>query len=158
MRKTRWTIWRLYPDAQQSALFIRVLIFDRRGDLIRFWRECGSSHAEAHGTAARCQEVVAYRVGDDGARKKLPLIATVSLWRAQMSVGIVAHELFHATAAWARRVGLDLANISRDDSHGVLPEDAVEEQMATIHGRLVSQFVIRANHAGYYGNERRTTR
>jgi hypothetical protein len=58
---------------------------------------------------------------------------------------VVTHELFHATMAWARRVGLDLTRLADDDY-----VNQEEERVSYVHGRLCRDFMVRAEAAGIY--------
>lgn len=58
---------------------------------------------------------------------------------------VVTHELFHATLAWARRIGFDFARLNAEDSI-----NGDEERLTYAHGHLCADFMVRANNAGLY--------
>lgn len=57
---------------------------------------------------------------------------------------IVAHEMFHATMAWARRIGFPWSRLGEE----AVNDD--EERLAYVHGRLCREFVNEAYEAGLY--------
>jgi len=144
-------VWecRLYPEPGRRHLYVRAVVFHRRKDMLEFWRLCDGKPMHAR---ARCQEVDQYRFDKGKSRRKTGLIACVSLWRGEMGTATVTHEFTHATMAWARRRGLDVASID-DGKAGVIPQDHPEERIAEALGHLTSQFVARASASGLYPRE-----
>jgi hypothetical protein len=139
------TRFRLYPDSRRrTGLFVRVLVFDRRGELVAFWRALGNRGP----VRAWCAEVTRYSANG----RRDPLVATVCFWRREMGVGYVAHEFFHATMAWARRTRASGAELTAA-GEGTLDLDSLEERLARVHGDLVRQFVAGADRAGLYDRE-----
>lgn len=140
-----WTI-RLYP-VKKSSLFVRVLVFEHRRTMLRFAKEERVVGMESAG--AWCQEthVIAIRKGKPDRRR--PVVACVVLDKAKMGIGVVAHELFHATSCWARRVGIRW-ECGKEDGVGTFPPNHPEERLAMIHYHLVTQFCRRAYALGLY--------
>lgn len=74
-----------------------------------------------------------------------PIVAEVHFSRNRLSQVIVAHELFHATLAYGRRVGFDFSRLDAADS---VNDD--EERLAYVQGWLCREFVRRAARTGMY--------
>jgi len=70
--------------------------------------------------------------------------AEVCLFRDAVGSTVLSHEMFHASLAWARRVGVRLDQVSDD---GVTEE---EERVAHAHSDMVRQLVDRLYAAGMY--------
>ena len=56
-----------------------------------------------------------------------------------------AHEFFHATICWGRRIGFNWQRLDAEDS---VNDD--EERLAYVHGALCREFVDRAYASGLY--------
>lgn len=69
---------------------------------------------------------------------KQRIIGEVNLYRGQLGVGLVAHELTHATWGWARRVNLEVA------------KRAGEERFCRVLQRMLNHYVARAWKLGLY--------
>ena len=147
--KPRPRVWRfrLFPEPAKSRLYVRALVFDRRKDMLEFWRQ---SHDVSGRARASCAEVSVLEPSKNGNRPRLsPLIARVSLWRKEMDVGTITHEFGHAALAWARRRKLKVEHLD-DGVDGLIPQNHPEERIAWALGHLTSQFVARAAKAGLY--------
>lgn len=80
-----------------------------------------------------------------------PIFAEVNLCAANLTQRIVTHEFMHATFAWARRVGIKIAeSLTEFDGPDVMDS---EEELCYAHGAMCSDFVRRATKLGLY-NER----
>lgn len=127
------TTMRLYP--KPGSLYVRAIVFERRRDLVAFWRAC---HVTVR-ARAMCMEVHRIYVRP-GHRDRLdPLVATVTILRDDLGAGLVSHEMLHATFAIARRLKLDFLEIGKDGS-GVLPSTSPEELMCRWHGNMIAAF------------------
>jgi hypothetical protein len=153
-RRKPLATFRLYPE-RRGGLFVRVNVWRTRAELLererwidgkpltRLRRRHGRS--EAHGL---CSSLTVQKY--TGTRwRTLPIFAEVNLYRERLGMEVVTHELFHATAAWGRRVRFDFARLDADDS-----VNAAEERMAYVHGALCRQFVCRAERARLYEADR----
>lgn len=114
--------------AHSAALHVRGISSDKVG------RGCG-------GFCANWQ--LWYKIGARWQRD--PCVAEVNMCLYYKGTNVAMHELFHATAAWGRRVGLKWRRLDDDDA-----VNSSEEDLAYIHGELCRQFVNRAYKAGIY--------
>jgi hypothetical protein len=133
--------WRLYPDPK-SRLYVRVYVFDRRCDQRAFFRMLSPSISKrmARQTRAVCVEA---EVRDRRTKRRKPVVAAVLFDKSRLGAGLVAHEMLHALACWARRTKLDLTDLMQD-GEGLIPADAPEERAAGLLGELVRQFTVKA--------------
>lgn len=135
--------FRLYPDPKHSRLFALAIVFDRRRDLLKFWKMCG----ERGGGRARASEVRIYR------RDRLtPKFAVLTFWKGEIGSGVIAHELYHATVFYGLRRGFIFAELA-DTSTGFLPIEGEHEQLADAMGHMMSQFVRHAYRLALYGEK-----
>lgn len=137
--------WRLYP-VPGSRLFVRAYVFDRRCDMRAFFRKLAPS---ASGRTARSLRAVCCEaeVRDRKTKRRKPVVAAVLFERSRLGAGLIAHEMTHALAAWARRTGLDLSAMMQEGV-GLIPQDAPEERAAEILGELVRLLTVRLYDAG----------
>lgn len=96
-----------------------------------------------------CTAVEVRYVKDDGSSRLSPMFAEVNLCKPHLGIGLVSHELLHASLAYARRCRLDGTPIFDRGDHGG-PVEPQEEWLCYAHGELVSQFVGRAYRSGLY--------
>lgn len=75
--------------------------------------------------------------------RMLPCFAIVNLWRGRLGIGVVTHELLHATIAWAWRVKLPMASIHNEDG-----TTENEERFCYAHGELCRQFMVKGLRPG----------
>ena len=148
--KPRPRVWRcrLYPE-EGSSLYVRALVFARRRDMVRHWRDSGS----ALFGRAQCQAMQVTHYDKKKRPRMLPIVAELSFWRKEIGMGTVSHECTHAAFAWARRRRLrvaDVGEVAFDAMGAAIPRAHPEERIACVVGDLGSQFVRRAAAAGLY--------
>lgn len=137
-------VFRLWPE--RGSLFVRVVVHPTKKALhARYRTDCPDGRPLGRDCIGRCTEVHLASTRPSGGWRRDPCIAEVHLIRSQLGMEVITHELFHATCAWARRVGFPVARLVAEDS---VNED--EERIAYVHGRLCRQFVARAIDAGLY--------
>lgn len=124
---------RVYPEPG-SRLFVRVVVFPRRWQVQALGRQWGVPVSRARQFRAFCAEFAP----PDRA------IACVALWHRDIGVGIVAHELLHATLSWARRRGAPFGELGGGPTAHQVTDTSLEERMARAHEQMVRQFVVRA--------------
>lgn len=132
--------FRLYPHAK-SGLYVMVNVWPTRKEMLAQW-------GEGRGAGRTCQGFCSpIHVTDysKGRARKQPIVAEVHLWRDHLSMMVVTHELFHASLAWARRVGFDFGRLDDEDS---INRD--EERLTYAHSNMCSDFMVRANRAKLY--------
>lgn len=140
---TPW-VCRLYPE-RDSSFYVRVQVWPTKQ---AFLAHVNATHVFANGKGAgrrcdgTCSRVhrTSYR---HGRARRSAEVAVVNLWRGRLTMRVVTHELFHATMAWAHRVGFDFAPIMASD--GVT--DA-EERITYVNGELNRQFMEKATRPG----------
>jgi hypothetical protein len=137
--------FRLYPEARRG-LYITVMVWPSLRALRRATRRLGDSQWRT--TAGYCYSYDRFRIRPRRKPRRLLDFATVHLARERLTMRVVSHELMHATLAWARRVGFNLAGLAGlpDDAHA--SDD--EERICTVHGELCREFMVKANRAGLY--------
>lgn len=147
---------RLFP-VTGSQLYVRVMVFALRRDFEAYARALGFSHRRARDLFAFCAESDHYYRRRRGVpRRRHPLVADVVFWQHHLGVGLITHEFFHATAAWARRLRIPTAPLGvHQPGPVVLSGDDEEERLARVQEALVRRFVQWADAAGLYGPERR---
>jgi hypothetical protein len=79
----------------------------------------------------------------DGRIQRSGCFAVVNLWRGRLTMRVVTHELFHATMAWAHRVGFDLAKLT--ETADITQH---EERITHAHCHLCSEFMRKASAPG----------
>lgn len=134
-------VCRLYPE-RGSTLYARVQVWPTQAAMLahlndnprrqRFTRRC-------HGACGRVQ-ITSFR---GGRARRRPQFAEVNLYLGALGMGVVSHELFHATMAWAYRVGFDFGPIMRD-----LNTPRREERITYAHSELCRQFMVKATRRG----------
>jgi len=102
----------------------------------------GSSGRSALGFSTNWHVLDVY---PNGRTRRDPCVAEVNLCHSALGTEVVAHEMFHATICWGRRIGFDWKRLDADDS-----VNDEEERMAYAHGKLMREFVSRAYAAGLY--------
>lgn len=134
--------FRLSPEAD-TARYVRVVVWPTRAALTRAARHYASD--PRHALALCIDRGLEARL----CRRRLPrgLVAEVHLFRAALGPGVVGHELYHATVAYGRRLGINWAVF------GEVPGGAKhEERLAGVHGRLCALFARRAAALGLYAD------
>lgn len=136
-------VCRLYPE-RGSTLYARVQVWPtKRAFIDHVNAECvfadGKADHKTQGTCARVDRT-SYRTGR---ARRSACFASVNLWRGQLTMRVVTHELFHATMAWAQRVGFDFTPVVADI--GVGPE---EERITYVNCELNRQFMEKASRPG----------
>ncbi len=122
---------RLHPDGRTR--YVRVFVWATRQDFVAVTKD-----RQAVGL---CRPFTRYR--KDG---RLDGIAgEVHLIRGRLGTEVVTHELFHATLAYARRVGFDMTRLDADDSI-----NADEERLTHWHSTMCRDFVRLAYAEGLY--------
>lgn len=137
-------VCRLYPE-RGSSLYVRVQVWPTKQ---AFLAHVNAAHVflSGRGAGRRCDGTCSrtHRTSYRGGRaRRSSEIAVVNLWRGRLTMRVVTHELFHATMAWAHRVGFDLSRITADD--GVTQH---EERIAYVNGELNRQFMEKATRPG----------
>lgn len=139
-------VFRLHPEGR--SLFARVVVHRTKKAMREHWRRELQEVAGLAGPWAKrigyCREVQRWMVTPTTSRRD-PCFAEVHLYASRCGTEVVTHEMFHATAAWGRRVRFDFKRLGDADS---VNDD--EERMAYVHGWLCRQFVDRAWAAGVY--------
>jgi hypothetical protein len=143
MKRTH--VFRLYPE-EGSTLFVRAIVHPTKRAMREHWRERGDVRFNG-GTwdqrIAYCQEILRWRCGKRSVRRDR-CVAEVNFYHARIGTEIVTHEIFHATMAWARRVGFTFQRL------GEKAVNQDEERLAYAHGDMCRAFVDRAHTAGLY--------
>jgi hypothetical protein len=144
-------VFRIYPE-QGRTLYVRVLVHDTLKAMRERSRELKrrgySADYVGRNCYGFCNEWNHWQVQaeEDGGRcRRDPCIAEVNLARKHCTMGIVTHELLHATFAWARRVRFPFACLS----HEAQAMEG-EEWISYAHGDLCRDFMVRAEAAGLY--------
>lgn len=137
-------VFRLYPE-EGSTLFVRVRVFETlkqmRAHAVELNRHGLTDTRGWSRTMGFCTPWQRWWVQsrtNGGRCRRDPCVAEVSFAWRHCTMNIVTHEFFHAALAWARRVGVVLADECNDD----------EERIAYVHGHLCRDFVLRAQAAG----------
>lgn len=140
---------RLWPEAG-SRLYVRVLIFSRRQDLVRYWRRTGSSLFGR----AQCLDIRRYY--GRKRKRRAPIIAEITLWAGELDIGTLAHECAHAGFSWAarRRIPLSMCDLEAAALDPTMAPDHPEEQVVTVIGNLTEQLVNRATASGLTASAR----
>ena len=131
--------FRLYPEAPRG-LYVLVNVWPNKDALVE---NCLCAEKSDH--EGCCTEVYVTDYGKARARTK-PICAVVNLHRDLLTMGVVTHELFHATMAWGRRIGFNFSRLGADDA---VNDD--EERLTYAHSELCRKFMVRAIGAGLYG-------
>lgn len=138
---------RLYPEP--GTRYVRVFVWRTKKDMKAAWGRAAIPVRFAGGTWGRrvayCREVLRWNVSKSGGSRRNPCVAEVHMFHSRIGGEIVAHEMFHATMAWGRRVGFCWSRLGDDDA---VNDD--EERLAYVHGALCREFVNRAYAAGIY--------
>lgn len=133
---------RLFPEP--GTRFLRVFVWRTKKDMRAYWRADGGGPFNGGSWGERlayCTEVERTTVSG----RRDPCFAEVHFTARRLGTSIVAHEMFHATTAWGRRIGFPWKRLGADDS--VTQE---EERLAYAHNVLCGEFVERAYAAGLY--------
>lgn len=142
-RKRAITPWvcRLYPE-QGSTLYARVQVWPTKQSFLDhmnahytsfgnrgFGKRCDGACGRYHSTSFK-----------SGRARRSPCFAVVNLWQGCLTMRVVTHELFHATMAWAHRVGF-----SFDPIMASLDVTQHEERITYVHGELCREFMCKAS-------------
>lgn len=139
-------IFRLRPDPGRT-LYVRAQVWPSKVLMHAYLRAVGLQPDDCLG---RCTAVEVRHFNSDGTSRLAPMFAEVNLCIPHLGIGIVSHELLHATFAYARRCRLDGRTVfdrSLDTGGDCSPD---EEWLCYAHGSLVSQFTRRAYEQGLY--------
>ena len=128
--------FRLYPFADRSGLYVRVLIFATR----RAMRESGVCN---RGDAAAFCSV---RTRADG--RLLTEIGYIAVPLGDLNLNTIAHECQHATLEFARRKRMPLPQIAANSLKLKEWTGDPEEYLAWCLAGLVEQFVHRVKKLG----------
>lgn len=140
MRRPKGVVsFRLRPDPRRNEYYT-VYIFKHKAAMQMYWQQVHRLIGLPLGGdfEARC---VAYRSYDRRTRKAKPDIGQVLFYKGFIGAGAVSHELTHATTYWCKW------NKARQR---IFTSCRMEEQFATVQGRLVQGFWNR-----YYRYEER---
>lgn len=114
--------FRIYPE--DRALYFLIHIYDTKKDLQDKIRAISNGKLDK-----RIRSGVA-------PTHESSLLGLIFFWRKDAETMVLTHEFFHATLAWARRVGLDF--------------EKDEERLATVHGQMCAKFVRKCYDKGVY--------
>lgn len=132
--------FRLYPESD-SRLYALVSVWS---DPETMAENCACEGTDVHGGCCGTLKIRVY--GEAGRYERTKgIFAEVHMHIGALGTGVLAHELFHATVAWGRRLGFDFTRLDADDS---VNDD--EERLAYAHGKMCADFVNRAIRAGLY--------
>lgn len=124
---------RLYP-VSGSVLFVRAFVHPTRKLFVARLRSlAGNERMQFRDSLAVCTDVRRWVNG-----RRDPCVAEVNFYRHRFTDEIIAHEFFHATICWGRRIGFNWHRFEDEDS---VNED--EERMARVHGSLIREFTSR---------------
>jgi hypothetical protein len=143
-------IARLYPE-RGSSLFALVQVWPTKASMLA---HVNAYHHTMHGnkfgarTQATCGAIEIYKVRKGQPRRKSPCFASVNFWRGRLGIGVVTHELLHATLRWAGRVGYDLSQIRAHDC------TMHEERIVYVHGEMCRQFTAAGLRPGGFYEDR----
>jgi hypothetical protein len=129
-------VCRLYPEPN-SRLYVRVQVWPTKAAFLAHVRATcrfARGNAVTWRTQGTCGRVIT-----PGSR----CFAIVNLYRSQLSMRVVTHELFHATMAWAYRVGYDFAPLMATPN--II---AHEERITYVNCELNRQFMVKALRPG----------
>jgi hypothetical protein len=133
----------LYVSPRHSPRVVRVMIHRNQRRML-VWR--GDSYS-GDSTEAFCQacDTRRLRFDDKGGSVEVVdhVVAVVHFHPGSLSMGVVAHELFHAVIAWARMEAcLPCSEVEPADKKAVLHLPDHEERCAEVMGGLMAQFVV----------------
>jgi hypothetical protein len=144
-------IARIYPE-RHSSLYVRVQVWPTKAAMLAYLNE---HHITLHGnrfggrTQAACAGIQRTSYRGKHARKH-PCVAEVNFWRGRLGIGVITHELFHATMRWGTRIGF---NFNALNTLGMTME---EERITYAHGNLCRQFMEKGMRPGGVYTERDT--
>lgn len=140
-------VYRIYPEPRKATYYVRAVVWPTKAAM-QAHRPYGSDGPPiGDGTIAQCTGLTVVRY-KGGRARALPIVAEVNFHRQRIDVEIIAHEMLHAAACWARRVRLNVAAMGGETrSDAVAPE---EERFALALGRMARQFRERALSDGLY--------
>lgn len=124
--------FKIYPEEKH---YYRVLIFDTKKNMIKYWKRYGNPNGRKLDFEGICNsyEIRLYKknksteiIKDD--------IGFILLYRNGFGSGVVSHEITHATTYWCKTAGFHL-NTSR-----IVKEN--DERYAYALGNMVTQFWI----------------
>src|SRR5690242_13328755 len=102
IERTNPVVFRIKPEPRRT-LYVRVHIWPTAAAMRAHKRSTGLSGA--WNTAAYCTQITQRQYRRGTPMRTRPIVAEVHFSRNRLSQVIVAHELFHATLAYGRRVG-----------------------------------------------------
>lgn len=142
--------FRVYANARHSGLFVYVNVWESKRAMHAHLKRSG--YTPTRRTDGMCASYLRLKVPPKRSQqheRTMMDFAEVNLYYAKLTMRIVTHEMFHATCAWARRIGCSRDVLVNDigDARDVSGD---EERLATVHGLLCMQFVTRATRAGLY--------
>lgn len=149
--------FRLYPNGRSTGLFLVVQVWPALKYMRQYITSTYPGNGSYRNTLGMCSsfKVVSYAKGKSA--RASGIFAELNLNAANLTMRIITHELFHATMAYARRMGLDLSEISNgSDDHTGPGVCETEESLTTVHGTLCSDFVARASDLGFYRQSKPT--
>lgn len=141
---------RAYANGRRSGLFIYINVWPTKRAMHAHFKRRG--YRCSRNTQGMCSSYTRIQVPSKRSRRpmrKMADFAEVNLYYGKLSMRVVTHELFHATCAWARRVGCS-RDVLVDDEQLARDVSPDEERLATVHGVLCMQFVARATKLGLY--------
>lgn len=144
--------FRLYPEPN-SSLHLIVQVWPALEPMRKYMSETYPGSGSHEKTLGMCSsfKVIAYRKGKRPRTR--PIFGELNLCVANLSMRVVTHEIFHATLAYARRVGIALGDATNDDAAPGTFVCDVEERLCEIHGDLCANFVDRATALGLYDDQ-----
>lgn len=136
---------RVYPE-DGSSLYAVGVVWRTKREMREHLRRCDVEKPYDTAAINMEMEVIAYKPGRRP--RKLGLFSEVHFSQRQMGGGLVAHEFFHTTCAFARRVGIPGGTIFGDRTGRHVTSN--EERLCMAHGRMVAQFINRCWKLGLY--------
>lgn len=140
--------WRVYPrgDGKRQGPYAVVQVWADREAYARHVREAVGRRADRR-ERGMWDGYLRIRVDARGRSRTLPELGTVNLFVGALSTEVVTHEFAHAALSFARRHGLDFAELA-DDERAV---GSHEERFCYALSNMVLQFVERAHARGLDG-------
>lgn len=143
---------RLYPE-YKSRLYCVVQVWPTHAALIE---HLNANHHTIHGngfgkrTQGACARHVVTSYPKGKRSRKSPCFAVINLHRAKLGIGVITHEIMHATLAWANRIGFAFAKLENFDV------TMLEERICYAHSNMCLDFMHKGMRPGGIYTERDT--
>lgn len=128
--------FRIYASPRTSPQYFDVMIHDNRKKMIK-WRSENHSTCEAFMAPDNGTWITHITPGDDGFESSYgnPRLGAIHFHPGSLTMGIIVHELYHATEWYSHIVGA----IHKDK------QNRNEEIRAEVIGSLMAQFMVELN-------------